>query len=85
MDHSYELLRAMEAYEVRESGEGLDSIPDAGVEMSFSDTKLADEMDRIYYIRKSLIPDLMKIGREMNERGGVKTSEKTFSYFLTTT
>jgi len=82
MDRGYELLLAMAAYDVRESGEGLESIPDAavdaGVEMVFSDTKLAGEMDRIYSIRKGLIPDLMKIGREMNDRGWVLKIEDGF-------
>jgi D-alanyl-D-alanine dipeptidase len=82
MERGYALLRAMETYEVNECGEGLASIPDAaadaGVEVVFSDTKLAGEMDRIYSIRKSLIPDLMEACREMNERGWILKIEDGF-------
>ena len=82
MERSYELLRTMETYEVHECGEGLDSIPDAaaaeGVEMLLSDTKIAGKLDRIYHVRKSLLPDLVTIGREMNERGWILKIEDGF-------
>ena len=72
MERSADLLGAMQKQPSEELGEGFASIPDAadaaGVEMWFSDTKIAGDLDRIFYIRESLIPDLMAIGRDMNER-----------------
>ena len=73
MERSHHLLQAMTEYPTAESGEGFASIPDqaeeAGVEMLFSDSKIAGNLDRIFYIRQSLIPDLLAIARDMRERG----------------
>lgn len=75
MERSAELLHAMQQQPTQESGEGLASIPAAaaaaGVEMWFSDSKIAGDLDRIFYIRQSLIPDLLAIGRDMNDRGWI--------------
>jgi len=82
MERSFELLRSMTTYEVRETGEGMDSIMDAvdanGVEVLFSDTKIAGTLDRIFYIRKSLIPDLLSIATDMNRRGWILKIEDGF-------
>ena len=73
MERSHNLLQAMTEYPTIESGEGFASIADAadeaGIEMLFSTTKIAGDLDRIFYIRQSLIPDLLAIAREMRERG----------------
>ena len=73
MERSHALLQSMTEYETRESGEGFASIPDAaaeaGVEMLFSTSKIAGDLDRIFFIRQSLIPDLIAIARDMRERG----------------
>ena len=75
MDRSADLLQAMQQQPTEESGEGFTSIPDAataaGVEMWFSESKIAGDLERIFFIRESLIPDLMAIGRDMNERGWI--------------
>ncbi|MEE2658298.1 MAG: M15 family metallopeptidase [Candidatus Latescibacterota bacterium] len=75
MERSAELLTAMQQQPVAESSEPFASMPDtaedAGVEMRFSDTKIAGNIDRIFFIRESLIPDLLAIGRDMNERGWI--------------
>lgn len=82
MERSYDLLQAMTRHEVKECGEGLASIPDAaeeaGVEMLFSDSKIAGDLDRIFYIREGLIPDLLAIGRDMHERGWILKIEDGF-------
>ena len=68
MERSARLLRAMEDGPTRESGESLASIPEAAaeaaVEMWFSDSKIAGDLDRIFFIRRGLIPDLIAIGRD---------------------
>jgi len=82
MERSARLLRAMEDGPTQECGEGLGSIPDAaeeaGVEMWFSDSKIAGDLDRIFFIRRGLITDLMDIGRDMNERGWILKIEDGF-------
>lgn len=82
MERSADLLRAMQDGPTQESGEGLASIVDAaqaaGVEMMFSDSKIAGDLDRIFYIRQGLIADLMNIGRDMNERGWILKIEDGF-------
>ncbi len=82
MERSHHLLQTMAAYPVKECGEGLASIPDAadeaGVEMLLSESKIAGDLDRIFAIRASLIPDLLAIGRDMNERGWILKIEEGF-------
>ncbi len=75
MQAGYELVQKVLPFEVRECGEPLASIPDAahaaGVEMLFSTSKIAGELDRIFFIREGLVDDVVAIGREMNERGWI--------------
>ena len=75
MDRGYELVQSMAKYEVKECGEGVVSIPEeaekARVEMLFSESKIAGELDRIYVIRESLMPDLLAITLDMKERGWI--------------
>ena len=82
MERSHHLLRSMAACEFREGGEGLASIPEAvdeaGVEVLFSDSKIAVDLDRIFFIRRGLIPDLLAIARDMNERGWILKIEDGF-------
>ncbi len=75
MQLGYELVEAIMGFEVRECGEGFASLRDAassaGVEMLFSDTKIAGDIDRVFFLRESLVADVIAIGREMNRRGWV--------------
>jgi zinc D-Ala-D-Ala dipeptidase len=75
MERSAELLHAMQQQPTQECGEGFASIPEAaaeaGVEMWFSESKIAGDTDRIFYVREALIPDLTAIGRDMNDRGWI--------------
>jgi D-alanyl-D-alanine dipeptidase len=82
MDRSYQLLQSMTTYPVEECGEGLASIPDAaeeaGIEMLFSTSKIAGDLDRIFHIRANLIPDLLNIARDMRDRGWLLKIEDGF-------
>lgn len=82
MDRGYELVQSMSNYEVKECGEGVVSIPEAaekaGVKMLFSETKIAGDLDRIFIIRESLIPDLLAIARDMKERGWILKIEDSY-------
>jgi D-alanyl-D-alanine dipeptidase len=75
MERSYALAEAIIRHPLQESRERLASIPaaakEAGVEMCFSSTRLAGQFERLFFIRESLIPDLMAIGRDMNARGWI--------------
>jgi D-alanyl-D-alanine dipeptidase len=75
MQLGYDLIQVVLPFEVRECGEGLASIPDAaetaGVEMLFSDSKIAGDLERVFFMREGLIKDVITIGREMNERGWI--------------
>ena len=82
MERSYRLLQSMINYPTEECGEGLGSIPEAanaeGIQMLFSENKIAGDLDRIYVIRSSLIPDLLAIARDMKERGWILKIEDGF-------
>ncbi len=82
LDAANDLMEQVIAYRYEESGEVLGSIPDAmtaaGVEVQFSDSRLADEFDRLFYIREGLLPYLINAAREMNEHGWILKIEDGF-------
>lgn len=82
MELGFQLVRRIMEFPVRECGEGFASIPDAaraaGVEMLFSDTKIAGGLDRVYFMRESLVKDVIAVGRAMNERGWILKIEDGF-------
>ena len=73
MEAGNELVKRILPYEVEECEEGLTDIRTAaeagGVAMLFSDSKIVDDLDRIFYIREGLVDDLIDVGRDMNQRG----------------
>lgn len=75
MTLGYDIVQQVLAYPVQECGEGFVSIPDAatasGVEMWFSESKIAGDLDRIFVIREGLIDPLLAAGRAMNDRGWI--------------
>ena len=75
MEAGHELVQRILPFEVEECGEGLADIRAAavagGVEMLFSDSKIVDDLDRIFYIREGLVDDVVAIGRDMNARGWI--------------
>jgi hypothetical protein len=82
MELGYALVQQLIAFPVSECGERFASIPDAAadakVEMLFSTSKIAGDLDRLFYMRESLVRDVITIGREMNERGWVLKIEDGF-------
>ena len=82
MQLGYELVQKVLPFEVRECGEGFASLRDAaaeaGVEMLFSDSKIAGELERVYFMRESLVGRVMDVGRAMNERGWILKIEDGF-------
>jgi len=73
MEQSYALTEAIMRHPLQESREGFASIraaaEAAGADVRFSTTQLAGQFERLFFIRESLIPDLMAIARDMNARG----------------
>ena len=75
MDQGYDLVQKILKHEVHECGEGFASLRDAakaaGIEMLFSTSKIAGELDRVFFMRESLVRDVMAAGRAMNDRGWI--------------
>ncbi|MFO0871444.1 MAG: M15 family metallopeptidase [Pirellulales bacterium] len=75
MQAGYDLVQQVLPFPVVECLEPLVSIPEAaaaaGVEMLFSTSKIAGDLDRVFFIRRGLIDDVITVGRQMNERGWI--------------
>ena len=82
MGRAFETQAAMRKQQVEECGEGLASIAAgmdaAGVEVQFSETRIAGSFPRLFYIRASLLPHLVAIARDMNDRGWILRLEEGF-------
>lgn len=75
MQAGYDLIQQLLPFEVQECGEGFASLSDAataaGIEMQFSQSKIAGELERIFFMRESLVKDVMVVGKAMNDRGWI--------------
>jgi D-alanyl-D-alanine dipeptidase len=82
MEQGYAIVQKLIKFPVNECGECFASIPDAAaaanVEMQFSTSKIAGDLDRVYFLRESLVRDVITIGREMNDRGWILKIEDGF-------
>lgn len=82
MELGYALIQKVLPFKVEECGEGFASIPDAaesaGIEMLFSTSKIAGNLDRVFFMRESLVKHVLDVGREMNERGWILKIEDGF-------
>jgi D-alanyl-D-alanine dipeptidase len=82
MELGYQMVEQLMAFPVQECGEPFASLREAAeaarVEMQFSTSKIAGDLDRIFFARKSLASDLVAIGRQMNERGWILKIEDGF-------
>lgn len=82
MEQGYAMVQQLLAFPVEECGERFASLPDlaaeGGVDMLFSTSKIAGDLDRIYFMRESLAREVVEIGREMNGRGWVLKIEEGF-------
>lgn len=82
LEAGYEMVEKLIAFPVEECGEPFASIESAaqtaGVEMLFSDTKIAGDFDRVYYLRESLVQTIIDVAKAMNQRGWVLKIEDGF-------
>ena len=82
MEAGYAMVEKLMAFPVKECGECFASIPAAAaaanVEMHFSTSKIAGDLERVFFMRESLVRDVVTIGREMNRRGWILKIEDGF-------
>jgi zinc D-Ala-D-Ala dipeptidase len=82
LELGYAIVEQLLGFPVAECEEGLASLPDAangaGVEIRFSDSQIAGQLERLFFIRESLVADVLAIGREMNRRGWILKIEDAF-------
>lgn len=82
MELGYELVQRTLVFAVRECGEPFASIPDAaaaaGVEMQFSQSKIAGGLDRVFFMRERLVDKVIAVARAMNDRGWILKIEDAF-------
>jgi D-alanyl-D-alanine dipeptidase len=75
LEKGYALVQKIEAFPVEECLEPFDSLRDAvdesGVEVMFSVSKIAGCLDRVFFMRRSLVKDVIAIAREMNLQGWI--------------
>lgn len=82
LELGYQLVEQIQAFPVAECGEAFGSLREAAVnasvEIRFSETKIAGNLDRVFYLRKSLLPDVIAIAREMEARGWILQIEDAY-------
>ncbi len=82
MDLAYDFMSQIRTYPVEECGENLssmiDAAADAKLEVEFSTSEIAGDLNRIFFLRDGLIPKFLAAAREMNERGWVMKVEDGF-------
>src|SRR5262245_37535170 len=73
IEAAQDFMRRMSEYPVEECAESLGSLPEAvateGLCVVFSQTRIANRYERLYYLRAGLIGDFLALAREMNGRG----------------
>ena len=82
MDNAYEFMMRAADYPVQECGEPLVSLreaaADASVEVEFAQTKVVDDFDRLFYLRRGLIGDFVDVAEQMNRRGWILKVEDAY-------
>jgi D-alanyl-D-alanine dipeptidase len=73
MEAAFRFMEEVAAWPVEECGEPLTSLREAAeeahVETHFSETKLGGRFERVFRLRRGLIPDFVAVARAMNDRG----------------
>jgi len=82
MESAYGFMGKMLEYPVEECGEPLVSLPQSvmagGGAVQYSQTRLAGSHERIFYLRRRLVEDIIAVSRQMNNRGWVLRVEEGF-------
>lgn len=73
MELGYAMVEQLMTFPVQECGEPFASIQEAAesssVDILFSESKIAGDLDRVFFLRESLIEDLLAIASEMAQQG----------------
>ncbi|MBT4485245.1 MAG: hypothetical protein HOC71_16385 [Candidatus Latescibacteria bacterium] len=82
MESAYGFMDKILEYPVEECGESLVSLPQSvreeGVAVQFSQTRLAENHERLFCLRRGLVEDFITASREMNDRGWTLRVEDGF-------
>ncbi|WP_373651631.1 M15 family metallopeptidase [Schlesneria sp. DSM 10557] len=82
MERGYDIVQLLLRHPVEECGEGFASLPEAaksaGIEMQFSTSKIAGDLERVFFMRESLVSVVMAVGKAMNDRGWILKIEDAF-------
>lgn len=82
MESARDFIQKMHEYPVAECGEIMlsvrQAVKDARLTVKFSDTKIADKYERVFYLREGLIENFLAVAREMNNRGWFLKVEDCF-------
>jgi len=86
MDAAFDFMQQMREYPVEECGEPMASMPvaaaEAGLEVQFSTSKIAFDLDRVFFLRVGLIEGFLAAAKEMNQRGWILKIEDGFRSVL---
>ena len=73
MELAHDFMERMHEYPVEECGEPMISlrqaVKDARLTVKFSDSKIAQKHDRVFYLREGLIKKILAVAKDMNNRG----------------
>lgn len=82
MEAAYAMMENIAEYPVVECGEEMVSLREeadkAGVSIEFSTTRIAGRFERVFYLRRSLVPDVLAIAEEMRKYGWTLKIEDAF-------
>lgn len=82
VESAYDFMQQMHEYPVSECGEPMVSVrqavKDARLTVKFSDTKIANKYDRVFYLREGLIKNFLAVAKELNDRGWFLKVEDCF-------
>jgi len=82
VESAYDFMGEMHEYPVSECGEPMVSVrqavKDARLTVKFSDTKIADKYERVFYLREGLINYFLAVAKELNDRGWFLKVEDCF-------
>ena len=82
MERGYDVVQDVLRFPVEECGEPfaslLEAAATAGVEMQFSETKIAGTLERVFFMRESLVRKVVDVGRALDERGWILKIEDAY-------
>ncbi len=82
IEAAHGFMEKIHEYPVVECGEPMISlrqaVKDSRLTVKFSDTKIADKYERVFYLREGLIKNFLAVAKELNDRGWFLKVEDCF-------